>query len=253
MRALLFLLPSLLMAQAPAPKAAPAPAKAPAPATAAKSAKAAPAGAATAKAPAPAGTLTEEQKTIYAIGLSMAQSLSSLDLSPAEVEILKRAFSDAAAGKPAVKLEDYTPKFQAFSQSRSTRAAAKQKIVAKAYLDKAALEQGATKTPSGLVYRELVAGTGPSPKATDKVKVNYRGTLTNGTEFDSSYKRNQPAEFPLNGVIPCWTEGVQRMKVGGKSQLVCPADIAYGDRGSPPLISGGATLVFEIELLGVTP
>jgi FKBP-type peptidyl-prolyl cis-trans isomerase FkpA len=253
MRALLFLLPSLLMAQAPAPKAAPAPAKAPAPATATKSTKAAPAGAATAKAPAPAGTLTDEQKTIYAIGLSMSQSLSSLDLSPAEVEILKRAFSDAAAGKPAVKLEEWTPKFQAFSQSRSARAAAKQKIVAKAYLDKAALEQGATKTPSGLVYRELVPGTGPSPKATDKVKVNYRGTLTNGTEFDSSYKRNMPAEFGLNQVIPCWTEGVQRMKVGGKSQLVCPADIAYGDRGSPPLISGGATLIFEIELLGVTP
>ena len=253
MRVLLFLLPSLLMAQAPAPKAAPTPAKAPAPATAAKSTKAAPAGAATAKAPAPPGTLTDEQKTIYAIGLSMSQSLSSLDLSPAEIEILKRAFSDAAAGKPAVKLEEWTPKFQAFSQSRSTRAAAKQKIVAKAYLDKAAMEQGATKTPTGLVYRELVAGTGPSPKATDKVKVNYRGTLTNGTEFDSSYKRNQPAEFPLNGVIPCWTEGVQRMKVGGKSQLVCPADIAYGDRGSPPLISGGATLIFEIELLGVTP
>ena len=256
MRVILILLPSLLMAQAPAPKAAPTPAKAPTAATAtksAKSAKAAPTSAATAKAPAPAGTLTDEQKTIYAIGLSMSQSLSSLDLSPAEVEILKRAFSDAAAGKPAVKLEDWTPKFQAFSQSRSTRAAAKQKVGAKAYLDKAALEQGATRTPSGLVYRELVAGTGPSPKATDKVKVNYRGTLTNGTEFDSSYKRNQPAEFPLNGVIPCWTEGVQRMKVGGKSQLVCPSEIAYGDRGSPPLITGGATLVFEIELLGVTP
>jgi FKBP-type peptidyl-prolyl cis-trans isomerase FkpA len=253
MRVLLFLLPSLMMAQAPAPKAAPTPAKTPA-ATAAKSTKAAaPASATTAKAPVPPGALTDEQKTIYAIGLSMSQSLSSLDLSPAEVEILKRAFSDAAAGKPAVKLEEWTPKFQTFSQSRSARAAAKQKIVAKAYLDKAAMEQGATRTPSGLVYRELSAGTGTSPKATDKVKVNYRGTLTNGTEFDSSYKRNQPAEFPLNGVIPCWTEGVQRMKVGGKSQLVCPADIAYGDRGSPPLISGGATLVFEIELLGVTP
>jgi len=247
------------MAQAPAPKSAPTPAKtatpAKAPVTATKSTKAAPASADTAKAkaPAPQGTLTDEQKTIYAIGLSMAQSLSSLDLSPAEVEILKRAFSDAAASKPAVKLEEWTPKFQAFSQSRSTRAAAKQKIVAKAYLDRAAMEQGATRTPSGLVYRELAAGTGASPKATDKVKVNYRGTLTNGTEFDSSYKRNQPAEFPLNGVIPCWTEGVQRMKVGGKSQLVCPADIAYGDRGSPPLISGGATLIFEIELLAITP
>src|ERR1051326_920326 len=239
MRVLLFLLPSLVMAQAPAPKSAPTPAKTAtpvkAPVTATKSTKAAPASADTAKAkaPAPQGTLTDEQKTIYAIGLSMAQSLSSLDLSPAEVEILKRAFSDAAAGKPAVKLEEWTPKFQAFSQSRSTRAAAKQKIVAKAYLDRAAMEQGATRTPSGLVYRELAAGTGASPKPTDKVKVNYRGTLTNGTEFDSSYKRNQPAEFPLNGVIPCWTEGVQKMKVGGKSKLVCPSDLAYGDQGRP--------------------
>lgn len=256
MRVLLFLLPSLLMAQAPAPKAATTPVKAPAAADPAKSAKAAPASAtaAKAKAPAPAGTLTtDDQKTVYAIGLSMAQSLSTLDLSPAEIELIKRAFTDAAAGKPAVKLEDWTPKFQPFSQTRSARAAAKAKVVAKAYLDKAALEQGATRTPSGLVYRELAAGSGASPKATDKVKVNYRGTLTNGTEFDSSYKRNQPAEFPLNGVIPCWTEGVQRMKVGGKSQLVCPAEIAYGDRGSPPLISGGATLIFEIELLGINP
>ncbi len=111
--------------------------------------------------------------------------------------------------------------------------------------------QGAITTPSGLVYRELKAGTGASPKATDAVKVNYRGTLMDGTEFDSSYKRNQPAEFPLNQVIPCWTEGVQMMKVGGKSQLTCPASIAYGPQGRPPVIPGGATLIFEIELLGI--
>ena len=102
------------------------------------------------------------------------------------------------------------------------------------------------------MYRELAAGTGDSPKATDKVKVNYRGTLINGTEFDSSYKRNAPAEFPLNGVIPCWTEGVQRMKVGGKSRLVCPSEIAYGDAGRPS-IPPGATLIFEIELLAINP
>jgi FKBP-type peptidyl-prolyl cis-trans isomerase FkpA len=120
-----------------------------------------------------------------------------------------------------------------------------------AFLDKAAAEPGAVRTPSGLVYRELRPGNGPSPRATDVVTVHYRGTLTDGTEFDSSYKRNQPAQFPLSQVIPCWTEGVQRMKVGGKAQLVCPAEIAYGERGSPPVIPGGATLVFEIELLGV--
>jgi FKBP-type peptidyl-prolyl cis-trans isomerase FkpA len=119
------------------------------------------------------------------------------------------------------------------------------------FLDKAAAEPGAIKTASGLVYRELRAGTGPSPAASDTVKVNYRGTLVDGTEFDSSYKRNEPLELPLNQVIPCWTEGVQKMKVGGKAQLVCPSSIAYGDEGRPPVIPGGATLVFEIELLGI--
>jgi len=122
-----------------------------------------------------------------------------------------------------------------------------------AFLDKAAAEPGATKTSSGLIYRELKPGTGASPKASDVVKVHYRGTLTDGTEFDSSYKRNVPATFPLGQVIPCWTEGVQRMKVGGMSQFVCPSSIAYGDRGSPPVIPGGATLVFEVELLGIGP
>jgi len=120
-------------------------------------------------------------------------------------------------------------------------------------LSKAATEPGAQKTSSGLIYRELNPGTGPSPHATDVVKVHYRGTLSDGTEFDSSYKRNQPAEFPLNRVIPCWTEGVQIMKVGGKSRLTCPSAIAYGEAGSPPVIPPGATLTFEIELLGIGP
>jgi FKBP-type peptidyl-prolyl cis-trans isomerase FkpA len=121
----------------------------------------------------------------------------------------------------------------------------------KAYLDKAAAQPGAVRTASGLVYRELRAGSGASPNASDTVTVNYRGTLVDGTEFDSSYKRNEPAQFPLNQVIPCWTEGVQKMKVGGKSELVCPASIAYGDRGSPPTIPAGATLIFEVELLRI--
>ena len=107
------------------------------------------------------------------------------------------------------------------------------------------------KTDSGLVYRDLRVGSGGSPKASDTVTVNYRGTLVDGTEFDSSYKRNEPASFPLGQVIPCWTEGVQKMKVGGKAQLVCPASIAYGERGSPPTIPPGATLIFEVELLRI--
>jgi FKBP-type peptidyl-prolyl cis-trans isomerase FkpA len=120
-----------------------------------------------------------------------------------------------------------------------------------AYLEKAAAEPGAVKTSSGLIYRELRAGSGSSPKATDVVTVNYRGTLVDGTEFDSSYKRNEPASFPLNAVIPCWTEGLQRMKEGGKAQLVCPANIGYAERGSPPVIPPGATLIFEVELLKI--
>ena len=122
---------------------------------------------------------------------------------------------------------------------------------AQAYLDKAAAEPGAQKTASGLIYRELKPGTGASPKATDTVRVHYRGTLTDGKEFDSSYA-GQPLEFPLNRVIRAWTEGVQMMKVGGKAQLVCPANLAYGERGAPPDIPGGATLVFEVELLGIS-
>jgi FKBP-type peptidyl-prolyl cis-trans isomerase FkpA len=116
-----------------------------------------------------------------------------------------------------------------------------------AYLEKAAAAPGAIRTASGLVYRELRAGTGTSPLPTDTVKVNYRGTLVDGKQFDSS----DGIKFPLDHVIRCWTEGVQKMKVGGKAELVCPASIAYGDRGMPPDIPGGATLIFEIELLGI--
>ena len=107
-------------------------------------------------------------------------------------------------------------------------------------------------TPSGLIYQSLKEGTGASPAASDVVKVHYRGTFPDGgKEFDSSYKRGEPTEFPLNGVIPCWTEGVQKMKVGGKAKLTCPAAIAYGSRGAGGVIPPNATLNFEIELLAV--
>jgi FKBP-type peptidyl-prolyl cis-trans isomerase FkpA len=116
----------------------------------------------------------------------------------------------------------------------------------------AAKEPGAVVSPSGLVYRSLKDGTGASPAATDKVKVHYRGTFPDGKEFDSSYSRNQPAEFPLNRVIKCWTEGVQKMKVGGKAKLTCPAPIAYGEKGAGGTIPPNATLLFEVELLGIS-
>ena len=115
----------------------------------------------------------------------------------------------------------------------------------------AAAEKGAAVSPSGLVYRSLKEGKGPNPTAADVVTVNYRGVLADGKEFDSSYKRGQPASFPLGRVIPCWTEGVQRMKVGGKAKLTCPPDIAYGSRGAGGMIPPNATLQFEVELLGI--
>ena len=235
MRAIVLFIPAVLVAQAPPPKFPAAPKAAPRAASAA-------AGSALA---------TDEQKTVYALGLSVQRSLLSFDLSPAELEIVKQAIADAAAGKPAVDLNEWGPKIGPLKQARSGRVAQREKALAGEYLAKAAAEPGAVKMPSGLIYRELTPGTGDSPKATDTVKVHYRGTLINGTEFDSSYKRNQPAQFQLNGVIKCWTEGVQKMKVGGKSKLACPSDLAYGDQGRPPLIPGGATLVFEVELLGI--
>jgi FKBP-type peptidyl-prolyl cis-trans isomerase len=129
--------------------------------------------------------------------------------------------------------------------------AVKQKELGKAFLAKAAAAPGATKTPSGIVITSLKAGTGASPKASDEVKVHYEGKLVDGSVFDSSIKRGEPATFPLGGVIPCWTEAVQTMKVGGKSRIVCPPETAYGERGSPPRIAGGSTLVFDVELLDI--
>ena len=115
----------------------------------------------------------------------------------------------------------------------------------------AAKEDGAVVTDSGLVYKSLKEGTGASPKASDKVTVHYRGKLIDGTEFDSSYSRGAPSEFPLGGVIPCWTEGLQRMKIGGKAKLTCPANLAYGQRGINGVIPPSATLAFEVELIAI--
>lgn len=240
MRGLLFFLPVILMAQvSPSPQA-----------TKPKTHSS------TVAKPRPAAVAppltTDEQKTIYALGLSMYNSLGQFDLSQSELAIVKRALTDAAAGKPAVELQTWGPKIQSLAEARHGRLVDRQKAESYAYLQKAAAQPGAVKTESGLVYRELRAGTGLSPKGTDTVKVNYRGTLINGTEFDSSYSRNQPAQFALNGVIRCWTEGVQKMKVGGEAVLVCPSDLAYGDRGQG-LIPAGATLIFQVELLEVSP
>jgi FKBP-type peptidyl-prolyl cis-trans isomerase FkpA len=242
MRSILLLLPVALLAQAPPPASAPKPVAVPPSAPR----PAVPRPAATAATP-----VTDEEKEVYALGLTIYRSLGQFDLSPAEIALVKQGITDAQANQPAIDLNTWAPKIEELAQGRAAQAAGKEKAAAAAYLAKAAAEPGAVKTESGLIYHEDRAGTGESPKATDTVKVNYRGTLVNGTEFDSSYKRNEPAQFPLNGVIKCWTEAVQKMKVGGKATLSCPSDLAYGDQGRPPQIPGGATLIFEVELLEI--
>jgi FKBP-type peptidyl-prolyl cis-trans isomerase FkpA len=195
---------------------------------------------------------TEDEKTIYAVGLLLGQNAAIFGFTKAELEPFKKGIMDGATGaKPQVNLEEYREKVDAFHKKRSAAKAEAEKSKMQPFLDKAAAEKGAVKTSSGMIYKDLTEGTGPSPKETDTVKVNYKGTLTNGTEFDSSFKRGQPAEFRLNQVIPCWTEGLQKMKVGGKAKLVCPSSIAYKDQGRPPTIPGGAALVFEVDLLEI--
>jgi FKBP-type peptidyl-prolyl cis-trans isomerase FkpA len=202
--------------------------------------------------PAAGGLATEQDKTAYAVGLMLGRNLVPLGLTPAELDVVKKGVADAASGKPPeVDLQTYGPKVEEWARARVSERAKGEKEKAKIFADNAAKEAGAVRTASGLVYRTLSPGKGASPAATDTVKVHYVGTLIDGTEFDSSVKRNEPAVFQLKGVIPCWTEGVQKMRVGEKARLVCPSELAYGDQGSPPKIPGGATLVFEVELLDV--
>ena len=200
--------------------------------------------------------LSEDEKAVLALGAAIgqqaAQSVKALNLSPAELELLKKGLSASLAGeKPQYDIQQYGPKLQARAEAQAATAAAGEKQKSAAFRDGAAAEAGAVKTASGLVFKTITPGSGASPKATDTVSVHYHGTLPGGKVFDSSVQRGQPAEFQLNQVIPCWTEGVQRMRVGEKARLVCPSEIAYGDRGAGPDIGPGATLVFEVQLLAI--
>ncbi len=202
---------------------------------------------------APAAELeTDEQKTLYAIGIALSQQLDAFALTEDELETVKAGMVDGVMKRPSqVDMQTYGPKISALAQARMSAVRDRQMETGQAFQDKAAAEEGAMKTASGAIVKTIKAGTGAMPKASDTVKVHYHGTLIDGSVFDSSVDRGIPATFPLNGVIKCWTEGVQKIKVGGKARLVCPADVAYGDRGSPPRIKPGETLVFEVELLEI--
>ena len=195
---------------------------------------------------------TDEEKTLYAIGVVLSENLAPFALSDKDLEFVKQGLTDGVTHKEKkVDMDAVRPKINEFAKARVGAAAAAEKKAAEPFLAKDAAEKGAKKTASGLIYTEVKAGEGDMPKATDTVKVHYTGKLTDGTVFDSSVKRGEPATFPLNGVVKCWTEGLQLMKVGGKATLVCPSDIAYGDQGRPPQIKPGATLVFDVELLEI--
>lgn len=196
---------------------------------------------------------SEEDKTLYALGVALAQNLAPFDLSEDELAQVTAGLRDGVLGTAGdFDLQAYGPKLQELAQGRMQAAADVERQESASFLAAAAEETGAEVTASGLVFVSIAEGDGPSPTAADRVRVHYTGTLRDGTVFDSSVQRGQPAEFGLGQVIPCWTEGLQKMKVGGKAKLVCPSGIAYGDEGRPPTIPGGATLVFEVELLDIT-
>jgi FKBP-type peptidyl-prolyl cis-trans isomerase len=194
---------------------------------------------------------TDQDKTLYALGLAIGENVKDFKLTAAELALVSAGMSDVVLGKePKVDIQTYGPMIQSLVQERAAAASTAEKTASGTFLAQMAKETGAQRTASGMIYIPMTAGTGANPTAASTVRVHYHGTLRDGTVFDSSVDRGEPISFPLNGVIPCWTEGVQLMKVGGKAKLVCPSDTAYGDQGSGP-IPGGAALLFEVELLGI--
>jgi FKBP-type peptidyl-prolyl cis-trans isomerase len=197
-----------------------------------------------------------KQKTSYAIGLDIATSLKRQDLD-VDAKAIIAGIADGFAGKPALTEEEQKAVIMDLQKSAMARAEEKEKAAAstnlkagEAFLAENAKKEGVKTTASGLQYKVIKSGTGPSPKPTDVVKVHYHGTLIDGTVFDSSVRRNTPATFPVNGVIPGWTEALQLMKVGDKWKLFIPAKLAYGENGPGP-IGPNRVLIFEVELLGI--
>jgi FKBP-type peptidyl-prolyl cis-trans isomerase FkpA len=195
---------------------------------------------------------TEEDKTLYSMGLMLGQNLARLELNDRELNALAKGLYVAAKGQKAeLEWMEYQPKIQEFFQGRMKIVTEKSKVAGKEFLEKFSKEEGVKKTESGIAYKVITEGTGKTPKATDTVEVHYHGTLIDGTVFDSSVERKQTVSFPLDRVIKGWTEGLQLMKEGGKSKFVIPSELAYGEMGAAPKIPGGATLIFEVELIKI--
>jgi FKBP-type peptidyl-prolyl cis-trans isomerase FklB len=197
----------------------------------------------------------QKDKVSYSIGMNIGFNLSrqKVDVNP---DILSAGIKDAIAGKPQLtqdQVKDVMAQFEKDMEQKQKQAGEKNKTDGAKFLEENKKKQGVKATASGLQYKVMKDGTGANPKPTDMVTVNYRGTLIDGTEFDSSYKRGQPATFPVNGVIKGWTEALQLMKVGSKYQVFVPANLAYGERSVSPELGPNATLIFEVELLDAKP
>jgi FKBP-type peptidyl-prolyl cis-trans isomerase len=194
---------------------------------------------------------TDDDKTLYAVGLVLGQQVSDFKFTASEVDIVAQGFKDSVLGaEPKAALDEYGPRIQSLIQSRMQAVSAAEKQASDAWVAEQGALPGAQRSDSGVIVIPITEGTGANPTADSTVKVHYHGTLRDGTVFDSSVERGEPISFPLSGVISCWTEGVQKIKVGGKSKLICPSDTAYGDQGSGS-IPGGAALAFEVELLAI--
>jgi FKBP-type peptidyl-prolyl cis-trans isomerase FkpA len=195
---------------------------------------------------------SDEDRVLYALGVVLGENIADFDLTEDEYRFVSAGMLDAVRDAPyRVDMNTYGPQIQGLADERQMAVVKEEKEASAAFADEIAAEPGAERMDSGLIFVPITEGEGEMPTADDTVSVHYTGTLRDGTVFDSSVERGQPATFPLSGVIPCWTEGVQKLKVGGKARLLCPSDIAYGDRGNPPTIPGGAALLFEVELLGI--
>ena len=211
-----------------------------------------------AKTTAPLALKTSKDKFSYALGMKMGANLKRQDV-PVDPNILARGLKDGLAGSKTLLTDDEAQaaivqvqtELRTKQQEKMQEAGAANKKEGDTFLTGNKAKEGVVTLPSGLQYKILKEGTGLKPAATDSVVCNYRGTLINGTEFDSSYKRGQPATFPVNGVIKGWTEALQLMPVGSKWQLFIPAELAYGERGPDPAIGPNATLIFEVELLSI--